>query len=77
MTEEQKIIQKIIDLKTILSSPNSDIGDWKIAKCMEYQSMGLELPYDITDLGQKRQLIRDEINELQSNLDSLENTERM
>ena len=72
MTEAEKFSQKIIDLKTILSSPNSDIGDWKIAKCMEYHSMGLELPYNIVELGEKRQLIRDEINDLQNILDNME-----
>ena len=72
MTEAEKISQKIIDLKTILSSPNSDIGDWKIAICMEYHSMGLELPYNIVELGEKRQLIRDEINDLQNILDNME-----
>ena len=34
--------------------------------------MGLELPYNIVELGEKRQLIRDEINDLQNILDNME-----
>ena len=33
---KSEIEQKIKDLKTKLSCQESDIGDWKIAKCMEY-----------------------------------------
>ena len=36
-----EIEQKIRDLKTRLSCQESDIGDWKVAKCMEYSTLGL------------------------------------
>lgn len=39
--------------------------DYKIIKCSEYQLAGLEIPYDIAELHNKRQVLRDRINELQ------------
>mgnify|MGYP001142465857 CR=1 FL=1 len=45
-----EIEQKIRDLKTRLSCQESDIGDWKVAKCMEYSTLGLEAPYDFQEL---------------------------
>ena len=41
-----------------------DETDYKIIKCSEYQLAGLELPYDISELHQQRQQLRDEINRL-------------
>lgn len=68
--------QEIRCLEASLSSVTSDIGDWKIAKCQEYALVGLDAPYDIDELHQKRQQVRDQINayqdeiaELQSQLD--------
>jgi hypothetical protein len=40
--------------------------DYKIIKCMEYQLAGKELPYDIEELNQIRDGIREQINELES-----------
>lgn len=56
--------QEIRNLKAWLTSTTSDIGDWKIAKYMEYQSVDMEPPYDILELHAKRQAVRDRINEL-------------
>lgn len=39
--------------------------DYKIVKCMEYQLAGIEIPYNIAELHEKRQKLRDKINELQ------------
>ena len=64
--------QRICDLEAMLQSTASEIGDWKIAKCMEYQSMGLELPYDLNALHEARQAVRDEINLIQEELKNLE-----
>ena len=50
----------------------SPIGDWKVSKCMEYQLMGMELPYDVNELHKKRQEVRDKINMLQSELLNIE-----
>ena len=40
---KSEIEQKIRDLKTKLSCQESDIGDWKIAKCIEYSTLVLFL----------------------------------
>ena len=40
--------------------------DWKIIKTMEYRLLGLPDPYNVQDLHNERQAIRDEINELES-----------
>ena len=39
--------------------------DYRIIKCMEYSLAGLELPYDIQQLHDQRQELRDKINELE------------
>lgn len=71
MTREE-ICNKICMLKCVLTSHASNIGDWKIAKYQEYVLNGLDAPYDIVELYQKRQAVRDEINELQAQLDAME-----
>lgn len=67
----QKLEQKIRNLESDLSSTASEIGDWKIAKCMEYQVNGLEAPYDLEELHKKRQDVRDEINQMQEQIEAL------
>lgn len=64
--------QKIRDLTQRLSSPVSSVGDWKVSKCMEYLTMGLETPYDLEQLHVERQAVRDEINVLQDEIEILE-----
>lgn len=61
-----KGVQKIIaELKDRLTSNDSEIGDYRITKCYEASLMGLNMPYDMTELYQKRQNVRDEINRLE------------
>lgn len=40
-------------------------SDYQIIKCYEYSLIGKELPYNMTELHNKRQEVRDKINELQ------------
>ena len=68
---KNEIEQKIRDLKTKLSCQESDIGDWKIAKCIEYSTLGMESPYDLQELHKQRQVIRDEIGALEEELPSV------
>ncbi len=75
MNERQVMEQQIRDLESKLTCTTSDIGDWKISKCMEYQLCGKELPYDIKELNKKRQEVRDEINALQEKLAALPEAE--
>lgn len=42
--------------------------DYKIIKCYEYSLVGLEMPYDVSELHTERQALRDTINELQEQL---------
>lgn len=65
--------QEIRNLESSLSSVASNIGDWKIAKCIEYQAMAMELPYDINELHEQRQAVRDTINQLQNEITELQN----
>lgn len=60
-TPEEIKQQRIAELKAELSST-----DYKIIKCSECSLVGEELPYDIAELHTQRQVIRDEINELES-----------
>lgn len=64
----REIEQKIRDLKSRLSCQESDIGDWKVAKCMEYSALGLEAPYNFQELHEKRQAVRNEIDALEEKL---------
>ena len=43
-------------------------SDYKIIKCYEYSLVGLPLPYDLEKLHEKRQAIRDEINQKESQI---------
>ena len=62
-----KIVQKrISDLKESLTSTDSDIGDYRITKCYEASLIGLDMPYNVADLHQARQAVRDEINQLEN-----------
>lgn len=63
--------QKVRDLQSQLTCSSSPIGDWKVAKCMEYQTVGLDAPYDVEELHNARQAVRDQINEIQAEIASL------
>lgn len=53
-------------LQSSLLANTSEIGDWKIVKCMEAKLLDEELPYDINELNTERQKVRDRINELET-----------
>lgn len=58
---------EVSELKLQISSPYSEIGDWKIVKILEYRMMGYEDPYDLEELHKARQAVRDQINLLEGN----------
>ena len=62
--EEQ---QSVAELKAQLADT-----DYQIIKAYEYALVGLEVEYDITALHTERQGIRDEINELEEQLNDRE-----
>lgn len=62
--------QEICNLRQDLTSPVSEIGDWKICKCYEAALVGAEAPYDVKELHEQRQAVRAKINALQAELDA-------
>ena len=54
------VVKQIDNLKNKLSST-----DYKIIKCYEYSLAGLDIPYDIISLHQKREELRNQIRELE------------
>lgn len=52
---------KIRELKSELAAT-----DYQIIKCSECQLLGQPMPYDVAELHEKRQAIRDEINALEA-----------
>ena len=41
-------------------------SDYKVIKCAEAMTVGAEMPYNVTELHNERQALRDKINELES-----------
>lgn len=68
--DTKQIERKICKLKLSLTSNDSDIGDYRITKCYEASLMGIDLPYDISNLYQRRQAVRNEINQLEELISS-------
>lgn len=67
--EREKIESEIRCLVSSLDAPTSDIGDWKIVKIYEARLKGEQDPYDYEELAEKRQKVRDRINELQAKIE--------
>lgn len=59
--------QEIRNLEAALSN-----SDYKVIKCMEYQMLEMEMPYDVNELNENRQAIRDQINALEENIAELQ-----
>ena len=65
--------QEIINLTNDLTSPASEIGDYRVIKCYEAALSGQKtMPYDVKDLIAKRQEVRDKINALETGVEKLE-----
>lgn len=64
--------KRIESLIKQLSGDKSPIGDYRITKCYEASLLGKALPYDIESLYTERQKVRDEINQLQELITSME-----
>lgn len=59
----------IADLRTIKAlEAQLTETDYKVIKCYEYSLVGLELPYDIQALHEEREAIREQIRELEENV---------
>lgn len=72
--EESQIVdnEQVVDDNGLLLSEierlKSELqeSDYKVIKCAEAMSVGAELPYNMTELHNERQALRDKINELES-----------
>ena len=73
--DRERIESEIRTLQSKLDAPTSDIGDWKIIKIYEARLSGESDPYDYEGLKAARQAVRDEINELQAELETLQGAE--
>ena len=73
--DRERIESEIRTLQAKLEAPTSDIGDWKIIKIYEARLSGESDPYNYEELKAARQAVRDKINELQAELETLEGAE--
>ena len=73
--DRERIESEIRTLQSKLDAPTSDIGDWKIIKIYEARLSGENDPYNYDELKAARQAVRDEINTLQAQLETLEGAE--
>ena len=73
--DRERIESEIRTLQSKLDAPTSDIGDWKIIKIYEARLSGESDPYNCEELKAARQAVRDKINELQTELETLEGAE--
>lgn len=46
-------------------------SDYKIIKCAEAQILGAEMPYNVVELHERRQALRDKINEVENELEKM------
>lgn len=59
--------QEIRNMEATLSN-----SDYKVIKCMEHQMLEKEMPYDVNELNEQRQAIRDQINTLEDEIAGLQ-----
>lgn len=71
----QQLQQQKINLVCDLTSPYSEIGDYRVTKIYEARLLGEADPYDAKELLDKRQKARDEINTLEMQIAELQKAE--
>lgn len=76
MTKQMKQ-QEVLNLMAALGSNSSKIGDWKVIKIYEARLKGEADPYDVDELMQSRQEVRDRINELQAEIATMDDNEEV
>ena len=62
--ERDRQRELILDIESLKSELQE--SDYKVIKCAEAICLNAELPYNMTELHNERQALRDKINELES-----------
>ena len=62
--ERDRQSELILDIESLKSELQE--SDYKVIKCAEAICVNVELPYNMTELHNERQALRDKINELES-----------
>ena len=62
--ERDRQSELILDIESLKSELQE--SDYKVIKCAEAICLNEELPYNMTELHNERQALRDKINELES-----------
>lgn len=62
--ERDRQSELILDIESLKSELQE--SDYKVIKCAEAICLNAELPYNMTELHNERQALRDKINELES-----------
>ena len=62
--ERDRQSELILDIESLKSELQE--SDYKVIKCAEAICLNVELPYNMTELHNERQALRDKINELES-----------
>ena len=62
--ERDRQSELILDIESLKSELQD--SDYKVIKCAEAMCLNAELPYNMTELHNERQALRDKINELES-----------
>ena len=78
--EEAQIVynEQVVDDKGFLLSEierlKSELqeSDYKVIKCAEAMAVGADMPYDVASLHKERQALRDKINQLEMEVQSVE-----
>lgn len=71
----RELEQQRINIISELTSPYSEIGDYRVTKIYEARLLGEADPYDAKELMTARQKARDEINALEAQITELQKAE--
>ena len=64
--ERDRQSELILDIESLKSELQE--SDYKVIKCAEAMAVGAEMPYNMTELHNERQALRDKINKLEQQL---------
>ena len=73
MAYEKPREELIAEIQAVIDSLKAQIaeGDYKVIKCAEAQLIGEEVPYNVAELHEQRQALRDKINKIEVELERM------